>query len=238
MDYQKELAASVRHFWKTRDAQSTRQKVIGKKDQGARSAVTGGAQMDGFSRLLVKIIKSAGISEESIFANKRLLDLPGFFRPTKEWDILVVQDGTLLAAIEMKSQVGPSFGNNFNNRTEEAIGNAVDLWTAYREKAFKQTTKPWLGYLFLLEDCPGSQNPVKVREPHFAVFPEFIDASYTRRYEIFCSKLLLERHYDAAALLTSNRTEGIKGGFTEPNLEINFESFANYLRAYLSGRAK
>ena len=29
----------------------------------------------------------------------------------------------LVAAIESKSQVGFSFGNNFNNRTEEAIEN-------------------------------------------------------------------------------------------------------------------
>jgi hypothetical protein len=46
--------------------------------------------------------------------------LPGYFRPTKLWDVLVIHDKRLLAAIELKSQVGPSFGNNFNNRTEEA----------------------------------------------------------------------------------------------------------------------
>jgi hypothetical protein len=27
----------------------------------------------------------------------------------------------------------PSFGNNFNNRSEEAIGSASDIWIAYRE---------------------------------------------------------------------------------------------------------
>jgi len=35
-------------------------------------------------------------------------------------------------AIELKSRVG-SFGNNVNNRTEEAIGNAADIWRAYEE---------------------------------------------------------------------------------------------------------
>jgi hypothetical protein len=63
-------------------------------------------------------------------------ELPGFFRPTKDWDMLVVHEGHLIAAVEFKSQRGPSFGNNFNNRTEEAIGNATDLWTAFREGAY------------------------------------------------------------------------------------------------------
>ena len=48
-------------------------------------------------------------------------------------------------AVEFKSQVGPSFGNNFNNRTEEAIGNAEDIWTAYREGRFGRHRAPLLG---------------------------------------------------------------------------------------------
>lgn len=56
--------------------------------------------------------------------------MPGYYRRAKNWDIVVTDRGILVAAIECKSQVG-SFGNNFNNRTGEAIGNAVDLWRAY-----------------------------------------------------------------------------------------------------------
>ena len=44
-----------------------------------------------------------------------MLTLPGYFRPTKLWDLLVTYKGQLIAAIELKSHVGPSFGNNFNN---------------------------------------------------------------------------------------------------------------------------
>ena len=128
--------------------------------------------MDGFVHLCTDLIIEVGIDEKCIFT-KKALELPGFFRPTKEWDLLVVQDGQLIVALEAKSQVGPSFGNNFNNRTEEAMGSALDLWTAFREGAFNSTVRPWLGYLFLLEDCPRSQAPVKTREPHFKVFEEF-----------------------------------------------------------------
>jgi len=98
--------------------------------------VTGGAQMDGFISLFKKLITSAGIPANCVFSNKSL-ELPGFFRPTKAWDLLVIKNHHLIAAVEAKSQVGPSFGNNFNNRTEEAMGTALDLWTAYRENAFR-----------------------------------------------------------------------------------------------------
>lgn len=129
------ISDAVAHYWQTRKLQREKQKNKGVSDAGLRSAVTGGAQMDGFIRLFTEIIVEAGMSERYVF-RKRLLELPGFFRPTKEWDLLVVKNGHLVAAIEAKSQVGPSFGNNFNNRTEEAMGSALDLWTAYREGAF------------------------------------------------------------------------------------------------------
>lgn len=58
------------------------------------------------------------------------------------------------------------------------MGTALDLWTAYREGAFNKTVRPWLGYLFLLEDSAKSRQPVRVTEPHFKVFPEFVKASY------------------------------------------------------------
>ncbi|HSW01839.1 MAG TPA: PaeR7I family type II restriction endonuclease [Sedimentisphaerales bacterium] len=187
---------AVAHYWRTRSAQRTRQQQSGKQDQGFRGAVTGGAQMDGFIRLLTGLICDSGMDRDCLFCD-RSLELPGFFRPTKKWDLVLVKDGILVAAIEAKSQVGPSFGNNFNNRTEEAMGSALDLWTAYRERAYRASPQPFLGYFFMLEDCEASRRPVGVNEPHFPVFPEFKDSSYARRYELFCRKLILERHYTA-----------------------------------------
>ena len=68
-----------------------------------------------------------------------------FYRPTKKWDLVVIDRGMLVAAVELKSQVGPSFGNNFNNRTEEAIGNAVDVWRAYEGRyVWRRSPLAWL----------------------------------------------------------------------------------------------
>jgi hypothetical protein len=222
---------AVAHYWKCRAAQQQRQEQSGKGDQGLRSAVTGGAQMDGFIDLLSELFISAGIPERCVF-RKQGIQLPGFFRPTKEWDIIVVKDGALIAAIEAKSQVGPSFGNNFNNRTEEAMGSAVDLWTAYRERAYLDSAQPFIGYLFMLEECEASMRPVGVQEPHFKVFPEFIGASYMKRYELFCRKLLLERHYSASVFITSTGQDGIEGAYTIPAEDLSIERFAKALVAH------
>ena len=228
------VGAAVLHYWETRLSQQKKQQKSGKVDYGLRGAVTGGAQMDGFIELFTRLITSTGLNV-SFVQRKGSLELPGYFRPTKEWDLLVIKDRKLIVAIEAKSQVGPSFGNNFNNRTEEAMGSALDLWTAYREGAFHTSPQPFLGYFFMLEDCQSSQRAVRVKEPHFHVFPEFKGASYMKRYELFCRKLVLERHYTATAFITSDRDNGPEGIFTTPSEDLSVKNFANALIGHVGG---
>ena len=140
-------------------------------------------------------------------------------------------EGQLLASIEFKSQVGLSFGNNYNNRAEESLGAATDIWAAYREGAFRPSQRPWLGYLMLLEEAPRSLSPIRVQEPHFKVFEEFRGASYAQRYEILLTKLLRERLYDGACLLLSKRTARTGPSYREPSAELGFRSFAGSLLA-------
>ena len=231
---------AVRLYWQTRSQQLEKERKAGGSDQGLRSAVTGGAQMNGFVELLTKLVIEAGIDRAHIYYQGSL-ELPGYFRPNKKWDFIVVVKGQLVAALEAKSQVGPSFGNNFNNRTEEAMGSALDLWTAFRQQAFGSAVRPWIGYMSLLEDCARSTSPVGVKEPHFKVFPEFRNSSYAKRYELFCRRLVLERHYDCSAFLMSKPDDGAKGDYSEPAPDLTFQTFANSLVAHVaafSGRIK
>jgi hypothetical protein len=234
-DLAKQLSDAVSAFWRTRRRQTDKQKASGQPDQGARAAVTGGAQMNGFTSLIRGLVSSAKIPDSCVFTNTKL-QLPGYFRPTKEWDIVVVVNGQLILAIEVKSHVG-SFGNNFNNRTEEAMGSSLDLWTAFREGAYNSTIRPWLGYLMLLEDSPKSRGPVKTMEPHFKVFPEFVGASYARRYELFCRRLVRERKYDAACFMMSPGVNGQEGIYSEPAEDLTFGVFAKALIAHASAYA-
>lgn len=220
--YEALVRKAVAHYWQTLGSQAGKQQT-GDADRGNRTAVTGGKQMDGFCELILRLVRHNGMPDASVRVRNRL-ELPGFFRPTKKWDLIVVHREHLVAAVEFKSQVGPSFGNNFNNRTEEALGNAVDLSTAFREGAFgRDRPRPWVGWIMLLEDCLDSRAAVGIAEPHFRVFEEFRGTSYAKRYELLLRKLVLEKHYDGAALVLSKRKEETSGKFTEPAADLTIK---------------
>lgn len=227
MDLEARFHEAVQHFWKTREEQQKRQGQLGKIDAGARGAVTGGAQMAALEQLVVDILKQAGLNQLDIRIRKEL-ELPGYYRPEKKWDLLVVSNGQLVTAIEFKSQVGPSFGNNFNNRVEEAVGSATGIWTAYREGRFGTSPRPFLGYFFLLEDCEKVHRPVKNEEPYFEVDPVFKNASYSKRYEILCRRLVLERVYDAASLTLATNEPDTR--ISHPAEDLTFRRFAAELQ--------
>jgi hypothetical protein len=55
-------------------------------------------------------------------------------------------------------------------------------------------------------------SPVSVSEPHYKVFPEFNGASYAKRYQILCERLVERQLYGAAALLLSVPQDGAASG--------------------------
>ena len=79
----------------------------------------------------------------------------------------------------------------------------------------------------------ASIRPVMVKEPHFNVFPEFVGAFYMKRYELFCRKLVLERHYTSASFITSNSQAGLEGDYMEPATDLSFLIFAKSLISYV-----
>jgi hypothetical protein len=234
-DLDARLRQAVAHYWRTRETQGMAQGQGGIRDAGARVAVTGGKQMDGFLDLLTALMRENGVPSEAVFRGANV-ELPGYYRPTKEWDLVVVTGGQLLAALECKSQAGPSFGNNYNNRTEEAIGSATDLWTAHRDGAYAHGARPWIGYLMIVEDCLASRRPVKVREPHFPVFDVYRHASYIERYREMCLRLVREGLYTRAALLLSSRGDLDGAALSEPDPSLRFRPFAQSLLAEIKIR--
>lgn len=221
------LARAVGQFWTGRDSQAEKQRIAGRSDTGLRGAVTAGGHLDGVRDLIAQLFVDNGIAESDI-RTREGIRLPGYYRPTKKWDLVVVSNGVLVAAIEIKSQVGTSFGNNFNNRTEEAIGNAIDVWRAYEEGTFG-SVRPWLGYVFVLEDAPGSTKPVAVSaDAVFRTEGIFEGASYSDRYQILCDRLVKERLYDAAWFVLASRD----GRTTEPSPGLSLAR----LRAAIAGR--
>ncbi|MES3630633.1 MAG: PaeR7I family type II restriction endonuclease [Longimonas sp.] len=231
----REVREAVKWFWATQDSQKEKQLQSDNSTRGRRANVLGGKQMDGFASLIEDILLRFGVPQTSIVHNYQAT-LPGYFRHEKEWDTAVVHKGSLLAAIEFKS-IASSFGNNLNNRTEEALGSNTDLRQAYEQGVFAPSARPWLGYLMLMAKKEGSTRPVRVREPNFDVDPVFDEASYAQRGEILCLRMVRQQLVDGAVFMLSD-PEGPEGHFIEPNEELWFERFARRLTYHVLGSMK
>lgn len=240
---------AIHTFWHARSAGAVNER------QGAgRNAVVGGKNMDGFVEIVRAVVAHCGLPAETVHVRKSKVILPGFFRATKNWDVLIVYESRLLGVFEFKSQVG-SFGNNFNNRSEEVIGSAADLWVAHHHGAYGGVPRgrgpvresspallnpaiqsdprpPFLAWLMLLEECEASTRSVRCDEPHFPVFEEFRTASYARRYQILCERLVERQLYSAAALeLTPTDTDTHRSLSSATSIRNIFAEFAGRILA-------
>jgi hypothetical protein len=236
-DYERKAREATMAVWGNREKARQKQIEAGKSDQGERAGVTAGSNMDGFLALLIDIVEANGLRHAQIHQKRAVLTLPGYFRPTKLWDVLVINKGHLVAAIELKSQVGPSFGNNFNNRTEEAIGTAHDFWTAYREGAFGKQPRPFVGWMMMVEDAPESRRPVSDKSTHFPVFKEFQGASYLKRYDVLGQRLVQEQLYTSAALMASPRAASATGDYSELSELTSLKVFLAALAGHVAAEA-
>lgn len=201
-DYEPLVREAVAAFWGIRDRQATEQALRGVQDAGTRGAVTGGLHLGPVEALVRRVLTDAGVADADIHTG-RSATLPGWFRELKNWDVVVLEGDTLVAAIELKSQVG-SFGKNLNNRVEEAIGQSVDFWHAV-EKGLMGGLRPWFGYMMVVEESEESTRAVRSRRGLVPADPVFTDASYTQRYVTAFSRLHQERLLDAVAFAISPR---------------------------------
>lgn len=215
--------------------------------------------MNGFIDLVARVAVHCGLPEECVHTRKSRVVLPGFFRATKNWDVLVIHERRLLGVFEFKSQVG-SIGNNFNNRSEEVIGSAADLWVAHHHGAYSDgphrgrrrvqegspallnptiqadPRPPFLAWLMLLEDCPAARAPVRCDEPHYPAFEEFKGASYAQRYQVLCERLVERQLYSAAAFeLTPENSRQHQALTPATSIRNLFAEFAGKLLAAQAG---
>ena len=190
-----------------------------------------GKQLDAFLKLLTQVAVDAGVPEACIYLKNN--HIPGYFRATKDWDLIIVSPKkNLIAAIELKSQVG-SYGNNLNNRTEESLGSSEDFWTAFREHVFTCNQSPWLGHLIVVGKGKENTHAVKASVPRFPVRAQFKNSTYLDRYRILCQRLVLEHKYNAVALIATENKDSYEN--LAENLSI--DTFINSFRGHLLGFA-
>ncbi len=228
------VKSAVKNFWTVRNG---------------GSGVLGGKTLDGFIALISQVVESSNLENFQIHTGKNTSQLPGYFRPHKSWDIVVTSNGYLVAAVELKSQVG-SIGNNFNNRTEEVLGSGLDLSTAIEENAFLPGIRPFMGYLILVEDSETTRRSAQINMDNFPVmqgfladensrdtnyqpvngkYPRVAGVSYLERYEILCRKLMAKRIYDAASVMVASSENSDTGDYRNLSASTSVDAFIQQL---------
>ena len=163
-DYSNEIRKAVRFYWRTKKAAQKKNRSGKKADAGNRGGATAGKNLDGFAKVFATLAKKE-CPRAQVYQNKSQVILPGHFRPTKQWDLVVIHEGKLIATLELKSLDGPSFGNNANNRCEEALGSGLDLSVAQREGLLGAGAAPFIGYCILVENEEKSRSIPKRGNP-------------------------------------------------------------------------
>ena len=193
--YYQQVEIAISGIEETRENAAKKQEHAGKLDAGLRGQVTSGGHLDPLAKVIADVLVDAGLNRNDIHINRRL-ELPGYVRPEKKWDLLAFHQGDLVIAIELKS-IWSSYGNNMNNRAEEAIGSGYDFRLASKANLFGTST-PWLGYVFVIKDDPAIHLPKTSKHPHFPLDSCYEGASYLDRSIITCRRLVAERVYDRA----------------------------------------
>lgn len=220
-DYSGALQQAVASYWDVRRSQALRSKEQGVLNVGLRSEVTGGRHLDDLQTLIVQVFADAGIPAALMEVKRR--PIPGYFRRDKSWDVVVTAAGRVLGIIELKSLPGNSPGQNFNNRTDEALGQAIDVWTAVERRIIDSPLRPWLGYFMLLEDNEAYNRPVTARNSVWDADPTFDGASYARRFEVFFERMVQERLLDAACVVMASKSDA---QVATPPPTLSFQAFA------------
>lgn len=233
-----EIKKAVIAFWQTRSD---------------GNGVLSGKTLHAFLEIVEKTVKASGLPKAEVYSGKNSSQLPGFFRPHKCWDAVVINNGKLIAAIEFKSQVG-SIGNNFNNRTEEVLGSATDLKAAIEENAFGLDADIFTGYLILVEKSSESMATPMVRMNYFQVMPGFLlneadretkyvknatgkyaqlpGISYLDRYDVMCKRLMLKGLYTGASVVAVPNEDHHLGRYEAVSPETSIITFLTKLQGH------
>ena len=104
-NYEEKVTQAVRAFWGNRETAAQTQAQAGRRDQGERSGVTSGGNMDGFRDLALDIARDNGLTNASILFQRNVLNAPWLLSPYEQWDMLVLNNKEASRCIEFKNRM-------------------------------------------------------------------------------------------------------------------------------------
>ena len=194
-------------------------------EQGNRGALTSGTHFKPVERIIRADLIKAGLPDSEVFSGGHGMNLPGWYRPVKNWDILAIHNDHLVAAIELKTQ-NSSAGNNYNNRGEEAIGTAADAQQSVKNGLVPGNPAPAFAYAMITSE-PSMMQRRKLQNARFPTDPIFTDTSYWDRYGILLERAIADRLYQTGWLAFVDITANT---VIEPNPLFTYDKFIAYLQ--------
>ncbi|HWR31181.1 MAG TPA: PaeR7I family type II restriction endonuclease, partial [Negativicutes bacterium] len=82
-----------------------------------------------------------------------------------------------------------------------------------------------------------SLSAVRDKSPHFPIFEEFKGASYLKRYDLLCQKLIKEQLYTSASIISSPKDAVDSGNYTELSDMTGLKTFVTSLAGHIAAEA-
>lgn len=197
-------------WWAERNAAVAELVKAGKEGTGAQARSA--RHMNDLNDYVRQMFIDAGLTETEVAVNTVI---PGYFRRSKNWDVVAMHKGRLVGLVELKSQM-TSPGNNANNRIEEAIGSPVDARVLHEVTSAFGELGVWAAWGMVYnrdqEDYSGGKRP-GVTSKHFDIDPVFEPFSYAGQYGTMIQRLISHKIYDAGWMVTT---------WVEPDGEVDY----------------
>lgn len=202
--------------------------VRGKSDTGAQAR--NARHMLGLNAYVRQMFIDAGLREDEVETD---VVIPGYFRRSKNWDVVAVHKGRLVGIVEMKSQE-KSPGRNANNRIEEAIGSPIDARTYHEITPSFGELGVWAAWGMIFnrdqEDTSGKKRN-GVKSAHYPLDPAFEPFTYVGQYGTMIERLISRNIYDAGWMVSTWVNPDGTVGYDEPVPTATAETLRTQINA-------
>lgn len=206
-----EVLDLLANFWSKKDESLRRNINAGRDGLGAQARDA--RHMRSLALFVRQMFVDAGLDDSEVFVDQ---SIPGYYRRSKNWDVVAMHKGQLVGLVELKSQVG-SEGNNGNNRIEEALGNSHDAITAQEMNQPFGPLPMWRAFCMVFGSDPATAKPVGMRSrPLFDIDQAFHSMTYGSQMATAIERFIQTRAYDAGWMVTSWIEDGRYVRYEEP----------------------
>lgn len=221
----REVLPLMVNWWKAKNAFAA--KLVAEGRDGIGAQARDAKHMQSLAAFVRQMFLDAGLQDHEVGVDTII---PGYYRRSKNWDVVAVHKGHLVGVVELKSQE-KSPGNNANNRIEEAIGSASDAHTLQEMRQTFGRLGVWAAWCMVFNrSCEPIGRRKGVVSKHFPVDPAFEDFTYAGQYATAIERFIAQNLYQAGWMVET-WADGDVIDFDEPIPTATAETLAMQIEA-------